>query len=94
MGTPDHTLPISEVSAREITLIPTWRYSNVYPRAIDIARASMSESGLNGIQLPNIANLVTHRFRGLESIHKAFDYASRTRDDDGNLIMKVAVELG
>lgn len=93
MGTPDHTLPISDVSAREISLIPTWRYAGAYPWAIEIAKASASGSTLNGVHLPSIGKLVTHRFSGLDSIQDAFDHAQKTKDDKGRLIIKVAVEM-
>ena len=93
MGTPDHTLPISDASAREINLISTWRYADAYPRAIEIATASLTKSTLKNVQLPSIGKLVTHRFRGLNSIQDAFDHAEKTRDDEDRLIVKVALEL-
>lgn len=93
MGTPDHTLPISDISAREISLIPTWRYAGAYPRAIEIAEASATGSSLNGVSLPNIERLITHKFNGLESVQKAFDSASRSKDNDGKLIIKVAIGM-
>ncbi|KAJ4299139.1 hypothetical protein N0V90_004383 [Kalmusia sp. IMI 367209] len=91
MGVPDHTLPISDLSAREINLIPTWRYANAYPRAIEIALASITAGIINGVQLPDVTKLITHRFSGYEFIQEAFDYAQKTKDPVGKLIIKVAV---
>lgn len=91
MRTPDHTLPISEVSAREINLIPTWRYANAYPEAIKIAVASVTGSVFNGTQIPDIRKLITHCFNGLGSVQEAFDHASKTKDANGGLIIKVAI---
>jgi L-iditol 2-dehydrogenase len=93
MGTPDHTLPISEISAREISLIPTWRYANAYPRAIEVAAAAVSGSKLNGVKLANLEKLVTHHYKGLDAIQLAFDNASKTRDAEGKLVVKIAVSL-
>lgn len=93
MGTPDHTLPISDVSAREITLIPTWRYANAYPQAIKIASASVKGEKVNGVKLAPLEKLVTHHYKGLEHVQTAFDNASKTRDEEGKLIVKIAVSL-
>ncbi|RFU33190.1 hypothetical protein B7463_g3131, partial [Scytalidium lignicola] len=93
MGTPDHTLPISDVSAREISLIPTWRYANAYPRAIEIATASVKREEINGVKLAPLEKLVTHHYKGLDHVRTAFDNASKTRDADGKLIVKIAVSL-
>ena len=91
MGVPDHTLPISDLSAREINLIPTWRYANAYPRAIEIALASITAGIMNGVQLPDVAKLITHRFNGYESMKEAFDLARQTKDQAGKLVIKVAI---
>ncbi|KIV99419.1 uncharacterized protein PV09_08957 [Verruconis gallopava] len=91
MGQPDHILPISDISSREINLIPTWRYANCYPKAIEIAKASVTGTPLKGVRLPNIEKLITHTYDGLAQIEQAFEYAGRTRDDAGKLILKVAV---
>jgi L-iditol 2-dehydrogenase len=93
MGTPDHTLPISDVSAREISLIPTWRYANAYPQAINIATASVKRQVMNGVKLAPLEKLVTHNYKGLDHVQTAFDNASKTRDADGKLIVKIAVSL-
>lgn len=90
MGTPNHTLPISEASAREIDLIPTWRYARCYPEAIEL----MSFARRGDSSVPDITNLVTHRFEGLDSVPAAFDTARKTRDENEQLVIKVAVNCG
>jgi L-iditol 2-dehydrogenase len=86
MGTPNHTLPISDASAREIDLIPTWRYANCYPSAITMMkRAAIDEA------LPNLRTMITHVFRGLESVPQAFEMASKSRDMDGKLVIKTVI---
>ncbi|QKX54419.1 uncharacterized protein TRUGW13939_01505 [Talaromyces rugulosus] len=88
MGTPNHTLPISEVSAKEIDLIPTWRYADAYPRAIEVATESVT-----GKTLPDVGKLVTHRYVGLESIPEAFQTAGKTQDEKGELVVKTIVNF-
>ncbi len=86
MGTPNHTLPISDASAREIDLIPTWRYANCYPSAITMMeRAAIDEA------LPDLRTMITHVFRGLESVPQAFEMASKSRDMDGKLVIKTVI---
>lgn len=86
MGTPNHTLPLSEIGAREIDLMPTWRYANCYGEAMDIMSAIT-----NGSFSPDIRKLITHRFYGLESLSKAFQAAGSPQDSDGNLTIKVVI---
>lgn len=86
MGTPNHTLPLSDAGAREIDLMPTWRYANRYSEAIDI----MSKAAEGGFK-PDIRKMITHRCYGLDSVPEAFDLARSPQDKDGNLVMKVAV---
>ena len=87
------TLPISEATAREIELVPTWRYANTYPRAIGIATASVSGKQFEGTQLPNIRVLLTHRYKGLGAIDEAFQVAGKTKDDTGAAVVKVAINF-
>jgi L-iditol 2-dehydrogenase len=49
---------------------------------------NMIASGVLG----DLDSMVTHRFRGLASSKQAFEMASRTIDDDGNLVLKVLIE--
>lgn len=86
MGTPNHTLPISAASSGEIDLVPTWRYANCYPTAITMmGRAALDET------LPNLRAMITHVFRGLESVPQAFEMAGKTRDKDGKLVIKTVI---
>jgi L-iditol 2-dehydrogenase len=89
MGTPNHLLPISDASAREVDIVPVWRYANCYPAAIDIMQKSKSEG-----TMPDIGKILTHHFYGLESVHEALTYACKSSDEDGNMIIKVVVNLG
>ena len=43
---------------------------------------------------PDFEKLVTHRFRGLDGAERAFEMAARTKDEEGNLVIKVVVEVG
>ncbi len=93
MGIPNHTLPISDLSARGINLVSTWRYADAYPRAIEIARASVTKSPIAGNTLPTISQMITHRFRGLDRVQEALEIAGKTRDVDGGLVVKTVVVL-
>ena len=93
MGTPNHTLPISDLSAREINLISTWRYADAYPRAIEIAKASVTGSPIDGNKLPDMSQMITHRFKGLDLVPEALEMATKTRDADGRLVVKSMVDL-
>ena len=86
MGTPNHTLPISDASAREIDLISTWRYADCYPSAITMMeRAAMDKA------LPDLSAMITHIFRGLENVPQVFEMASKSRDMDGKLVIKTVI---
>ncbi|KAK1830245.1 chaperonin 10-like protein [Podospora conica] len=86
MGNPVQTLPISAASLREVDLVGVFRYANTYPRAIELL-------GSGNPLLPDLTKLVTHRFNGLDNIPKAFDMAARVKDGDGNLVLKVMVDM-
>ncbi|OKL61008.1 hypothetical protein UA08_03582 [Talaromyces atroroseus] len=88
MGTPNCTMPFSEILAKEIDLLPTWRYANAYPRAIEIAAMSVAST-----TLPDIRRLITHRYEGLESIPAAFQTAGKTKDGKGDLVVKTVVNF-
>ena len=87
MGNPVQTLPISAAALREVDILGTFRYANAYPEAIELV-----SSGQQNPQLPDLEQLITHRFRGLDNVESAFDMAARTRDADGKLVLKVVVE--
>jgi L-iditol 2-dehydrogenase len=86
MGTPNHTLPVSEIGAREIDLMPTWRYADCYGEAMNMMSAIA-----NGSFIPDVRKLITHRFDGLERLSEAFQVAGSPQDSDGNLTIKVVV---
>lgn len=87
MGTPIQTLPISAAALREIDLCGVFRYANTYSEGI-----TLLSNKLPGMTDP--AALITHRFHGLENAQKAFEMAARTTDEDGNLVLKVVIEMG
>lgn len=93
MGIPNHTLPISEAFSREIDLIPTWRYANAYPRAIEVATASVNGTSINGVTLPDVRKLITHKFEGIEAVSTAFQTAGKTVDESGSLVVKTVVNV-
>ncbi|KAI1343224.1 sorbitol dehydrogenase [Xylariaceae sp. FL0016] len=86
MGTPIQTLPISAASLKEVDLVGVFRYANTYKEVIDLIA---SKNAL----LPDVSKLVTQRFKGLSNIPKAFEMAGKVRDDDGNLVLKVMVDM-
>ena len=86
MGNPVQTLPLSAAALREVDILGTFRYANTYPQAIELV------SGHN-LLLPDLGKLVTHRFRGLNDVKGAFEMAASTKDEDGNLVLKVVVEM-
>lgn len=88
MGTPIQTLPISFAALREVDLVGVFRYANTYPEGVELV------SRAPGPDYPDFSKLVTHRFKGLESVEKAFEMAGRTVDEEGRLVIKVVVETG
>lgn len=86
MGNPIQTLPISAAALREVDLVGVFRYANTYPRVIELL-ASKNQ------HLPDVSKLITQRFKGMENIPKAFDMAARVKDDQGNLVLKVMVDM-
>ena len=85
MGNPVQTLPISAAAHREVDILGTFRYANTYHQAIELA-------SVQNPLLPDLEKLVTHRFRGLDDVERAFEMAARAKDEDGNLVLKVVVE--
>ncbi|KAI9695303.1 MAG: hypothetical protein M1820_008710 [Bogoriella megaspora] len=86
MGTPIQTLPISAAALREIDLVGSFRYANTYAKGIEV----VSRKGPN---TPDFSKLFTHRFCGLEEADEAFEMAGKTKDANGQLILKVVIEL-
>jgi L-iditol 2-dehydrogenase len=87
MGTPIQTLPISAAALREVDIMGVFRYANTYPTGIEVVSKK-------GPDYPDFAKLVTHRYNGLEAAVEAFDMAGKTKDDKGNLVIKVVLETG
>lgn len=82
MGTPVQNLPIGAASLREVDLIGVFRYANCYPVGI-----SLMEQGM----VPVLDKFITHRVHGLDNVETAFQLAGKSVDENGNLIIKVAV---
>jgi len=91
MGTPIQTLPLSVAHLREIDILGIFRYANTYATGIRLLCAQ-GRSGVGGFTLPSLDDMVTHRFKGLGNAKGAFELASRTIDDNGNLVLKVVIE--
>ncbi|KAF2875334.1 chaperonin 10-like protein [Massariosphaeria phaeospora] len=83
MGTPIQTLPMSASHLKEVDIIGIFRYANTYPIGIKIISSGV---------LPNLDNMVTHRFKGLAAAKEAFEVAGKTIDKEGKLVLKVLVE--
>lgn len=92
MGTPIQTLPLSVAHLREVDILGIFRYANTYQTGIRLLCAQ-GRPNYGGFTLPRLDDMVTHRFHGLEDAKKAFELASRTVDNDGNLVLKVAIRL-
>ena len=82
MGTPVQTLPISHAALREVDLCGVFRYADTYNEGISLVEKARH---------PDLQRLVTHRLEGLEQAEEAFRMAARTKDEDGNLILKVVL---
>lgn len=84
MGTPIQTLPMSASHLKEVDIIGIFRYANTYPTGIKLISSGV---------LPSLDNMITHRFYGLNAVKEAFELAGKTLDKDGNLVLKVLVEM-
>lgn len=89
MGHPIQTLPLGAAALREVDIVGVFRYANTYQESIDIIlQAQKSSAG------PDFSKLITHRFSGFEDAVKAFEMASKTKDADGKLVLKVVIDSG
>lgn len=86
MGHPVYSLPVSVAAVREVDIIGSFRYANAYTTGIDIL--SIEEGGV-----PDFSKLITHRYQGLDSVNGAFQMAGTTKDETGNLVIKVIIEI-
>ncbi|KAF2016893.1 sorbitol dehydrogenase-like protein [Aaosphaeria arxii CBS 175.79] len=85
MGTPIQTLPISAAALREVDILGVFRYANTYPTGVEVVSKT-------GPDYPDFSKLVTHRYKGLDAAVEAFEMAGKTKDDKGNLVIKVVLE--
>lgn len=83
MGTPTQTVPLSAAHLREVDILGVFRYAGTYGTGIRLLQAG---------NLPCLDEMVTHRFKGLESVGEALELAGRTVDGEGRLVLKVVVE--
>ncbi|KAI0840878.1 GroES-like protein [Hypoxylon sp. FL0890] len=90
MGTPIQTLPMSAAHLREVDILGIFRYANTYGTGIRLLSAQ--GYGGAGFTLPSLDDMVTHKFKGLGAAKHAFELASKTVDDKGNLVLKVVIE--
>ncbi len=84
MGNPNQTLPLSAAALREVDILGTFRYANIYPEAIEHLTKKDSS-------LPDLKQIVTHVFRGLRNVDSAFRMANEKHDGAGNFVLKVMV---
>lgn len=89
MGTPIQTLPMSVAHLREVDILGIFRYANTYATGI---RLLCAQKRGGAFALPSLDDMVTHRFKGLESARQAFELAGRTVDDEGRMVLKVVIE--
>lgn len=87
MGTPVQALPISAAATREVNLCGVFRYAHTYQSTIEMFGDATKQD-------VDLVGLITHRYQGLEKGTEAFEMASRKQDENGKLVMKVAIELG
>ncbi|GAB7346187.1 hypothetical protein MBLNU457_4928t1 [Dothideomycetes sp. NU457] len=87
MGNPIQTLAMSAAALREVDLVGVFRYANTYQEGIQMVSRRAPED-------PDFMALVTHRVTGLENAVKAFEMAGKTKDEQGNLVLKVVIETG
>ena len=64
-----------------------FRYANTYPAGIEMVARKDGGPGY-----PDFESLVTHRYRGLESVPEAFKMAGN-KAGGGDLVIKVVVEV-
>ncbi|QIW96844.1 hypothetical protein AMS68_002362 [Peltaster fructicola] len=87
MGHPVQTIPLAAAALREVDIVGVFRYANTYPESIALVQAALKTPGA-----PDISKLVTHRFKGLAKAVDAFEMAGKTKDADGQLVLKVVID--
>lgn len=86
MGTPVLTIPISAAALREVDLVGVFRYANTYRQVIELLADRPAG-------MPDLSRLLTQRFKGMDRIEDAFKMAGKVKDDRGNLVIKVLVDM-
>lgn len=87
MGHPIQTLPLGAAALREVDIVGVFRYANTYAESIELVQKAMHDPSA-----PDLSKVVTHRYNGLEQAPKAFEMAGKTKDDQGNLVLKVVID--
>ena len=85
MGNPIQTLALSAAALREVDLVGVFRYNNTYEESIELVSRKAKGD-------PDFSALVTHKFDGLENAVKGFEMAGKTKDEQGNLVLKVVIQ--
>ncbi|KAH9815463.1 chaperonin 10-like protein [Melampsora americana] len=86
MGTPELMMPISSAALREVDIIGTFRYANVYPKAIKLLTDQIRNQG----PLKKIEQLITHSV-DLKEAGKGFKWSEDGRDDNNRGVMKMMI---
>ncbi|EGG00924.1 uncharacterized protein MELLADRAFT_39449 [Melampsora larici-populina 98AG31] len=86
MGTPELMMPISSAALREVDIIGTFRYANVYPKAIKLLTEQIRDEG----PLKRIERLITHSV-DLKEAGKGFKWLEEGRDENGKGVMKMMI---
>jgi L-iditol 2-dehydrogenase len=80
MGSPQNSVPLSQATVKELTVVAVFRYANTYPKALELLDKEQEA----------LQKVVTHRFP-LDSAVEAFKAASKPVDDDGKLLVKAVI---
>ena len=83
MGTPIGMIPLSSSALREVDIVGVFRYANCYPEALRL----LGSGKLHGIE-----KMVTQRYP-IEETDRAFEAVRRGRGEDGELVVKVMVNV-
>lgn len=87
-GPAKQSVPLAQAVSRDISLIPVFRYANCYPEAIEHMKAQTADD-----RGPEVHKLITHQVSGLNNVPRAFKLASQVEDAEGDVVMRVAVQL-
>lgn len=82
MGNPVQNLHIGSAALREVDLLGVFRYANAYPTSIKLMAKG---------KIPALDKIITHRVYGIDKASEAFALAGKSQDENGNLVVKVAI---